>query len=465
MYNINMKLYIGRKKEFAILESKWNTEGFSFGVLYGRRRVGKTSLLYNFLKGKKAIFLQSTKDMNYNLLKLSSAIGKIFFDNPDIPPYASFASALSAIVKNAGKERIALVFDEISYLAESDKTILSVLQSFVDQEFRETNLFLILCGSNMSFMERDLLGVNSPVYGRRTFQIKLQPFLINETASMLNAWSLEDIATAHAITEGIPYYLSFFKEHKSIEEAIEAEFFTAGGRLYTESRLYLMMELRSLELYDSILSLLAAGCNEVSIIADKSKKDKSSVSQALQKLTELGIVRKKKKIAGKGIDRGWLFADGYFHFFYRYVYPYSEMIELGSGNALLKKALSELPAFVGHRMENVFHKYILMNSPYLIREIGNMEFPDRETRKSEEIDLVAVTAEGTMLFGECKWKSEPIGKESYEELQRRSYLAFPSIDAKAYYILSRSGFKDDIRKIAEDSNGTITLIEGKDLII
>ena len=459
-----MESYIGRKKELAILESRWNAEGFSFGVLYGRRRVGKTSLLYNFLRDKKSIFVQSTKDMNYNLMKLSSGIGRIFFDNPEIPQYTSFASALSAIAKNAGKERIALVFDEVSYLAESDKTILSVLQSFVDQEFRETNIFLILCGSNMSFMERDLLGVNSPVYGRRTFQIKLQPFLINETASMLNEWPLEDIAAAHAITEGIPYYLSFFKEHKSINEAIRAEFFTAGGRLYTEGRLYLMMELRSLELYDSILTLLASGCNEVSIIADKSKRDKSSISQALQKLSDLGIVRKKEKIAGKGIDRGWLFADGYFLFFYRYVYPYSEMIELGAGDALLKKALSELPAFVGHRMENVFQKYILMNSAYLIREIGNVEFPDKAARKSEEIDLVAVTAEGTMLFGECKWKSEPIGKEVYDELQRRSTMAYPSIDDKAYYLLSRSGFREDIRKIAEESNGAVTLIEGKDII-
>ena len=115
-------------------------------------------------------------------------------------------------------------------------------------------------------------------------------------------------------------------------------------------------------------------------------------------------------------------------------------------------------------MENVFQKYILMNSAYLIREIGNVEFPDKAARKSEEIDLVAVTAEGTMLFGECKWKSEPIGKEVYDELQRRSTMAYPSIDDKAYYLLSRSGFRDDIRKIAEESNGAVTLIEGKDII-
>ena len=225
-----------------------------------------------------------------------------------------------------------------------------------------------------------------------------------------------------------------------------------------------MMELRSLELYDSILRLLASGYNEVSLIADKSKRDKSSISQALQKLSDLGIVKKKTKIEGKGVDRGWVFSDGYFLFFYRYVYPYTDMIEMNRGDAIFKKALSELPSFIGHRMENVFQKYILMNSSYLIKEIGNIEFPDKETKKSEEIDLVATTAEGTMLFGECKWKSEPVGKEVCEELLRRSTLAYPSQNNKAYYFLSRSGFKDDMKKLAIESDGAINLIEGKELL-
>ena len=129
--------YIGRQKELELLDRKWKAEGFSFGVVYGRRRVGKTSLLHKFLEGKKTIFLQSTKDRDYNLSRLSSAIGKAFFGTHDIAPYSSFVSAFSVIAERSGKERIALVIDEISYLVESDKTFLSVLQSFVDQDFQK----------------------------------------------------------------------------------------------------------------------------------------------------------------------------------------------------------------------------------------------------------------------------------------------------------------------------------------
>ena len=459
-----MENYIGREKELEILNAQWKSTGFSFGVIYGRRRVGKTSLLYRFLEGKKSIFIQSTKDKDYNLRRLSSAIGEVFFGSEDIEPYSSFASAFSVIAKNAGKERIALVLDEISYLAECDKTILSVLQSFVDQEFTKTGIMLILCGSNMSFMEKDVLGVASPVYGRRTFQIKLLPFLFSETARMLQSWTLEDIASAHAITGGVPYYLSFIREHSSIKEALDREFFSSGGRLYTEGRLYLMMELRALELYDRILMLMASGVNEVSLIADKSGKDKSSVSQALQKLYDLGIVRKRKKIAGRGLDRGWIFSDGYFHFFYRYVFPYSEMIELGAGTTLSKKAFEDLPIFAGHSMEGVFQKYVLFHSGYPIREIGDVEFPNPETRRNEELDLVALSSDNLMIFGECKWRNEPMAIGVYEELVRRSTIAYPSVGKRIYYLLSRSGFKDELHKLARSSNGSIVLVDGKMLL-
>lgn len=458
-----MERYIGRENELRILNAQWNSPGFSFGVLYGRRRVGKTSLLMHFLEGRKAIFLQSTKDRDYNLQKLSSSIGELFFGASGIQPYTSFASALSVIAEHGRNERIALVIDEVSYLAESDGTILSVLQSFVDQEFRDTQILLILCGSNMSFMEKDILGVGSPVYGRRTFQMKLMPFPISETASMLPAWTEEDIASAHAITEGIPYYISFLGEHESIEEAIRKEFFTPGGRLYTEGRLYLMMELRNMELYDRILGLMAAGVHEVTMIADKSGKDKSSVSQALQKLASLGIVKSRRKIAGRGLNRGWDFRDGYFAFFYEYVFPYSDLIEIGAGSAVADRAIAGLPAFTGKAMEKVFQKHILLNSGYPIREIGNVEFPDKENHRNEEIDLVADAGEA-MIFGECKWRSAPVGMDVYDELVRKSILAYPSAAKRVFCILSRSGFKDDLKALAENSDGSIMLIDGITLI-
>ncbi len=459
-----MKEHIGRQNELGILESRWNSGKFEFGVIYGRRRVGKTYLIHKFLNGKRKIYFQATKDKDFNIRRFSRVIGEELFGITEIMPFTSFSTAFSVIAEYAEKERIALVIDEISYLAESDETFLSVLQSFIDQDFEDTGLFLILCGSNINFMENNLLGIKSPVYGRRTFQIKLLPFNISDTAEMLKGWSFDDVSAAHVITGGIPYYLSFINEHKDLKEALKHEFFLPGGRLYTEGRLYLMMEFRSVNLYDTILGLIASGVNDVSKISDESGKNKSIISQALQKLNTLGIVRKRTKIAGSGISKGWVFADRYFQFLYQYVYPFMEMIELGTGKSVFLKALSDLSSFVEKGIEDTFRKYVLSNSGFLITEIGNVEFADYTTKRNEEIAMVALTSDGKLLLGESKWRTEAVGLSEYNELVRRCLTAYPSAEQKYYFLLSRSGFKENLRMLADNSNGTIVLINGEDLL-
>lgn len=458
-----MNNFVGRKRELDILDREWNKEGFSFGAIYGRRRVGKTALIHEALKDKKTIYLQATKDRDYTLKRLSSLIGKTFFQSEDVVQYDSLSSALSVIAKEAQKTKIAFVIDEISYFAESDKESLSVLQSFVDNEFQDTEMLLILCGSNMSFMERDILGVNSPLYGRRNFSIKLMPFTLSESAKMLPERSSEEIIAAHIITGGIPLYLSYLKEHTDFYEGIREEFFSIGGRLYTEERLYLMTELRAVELYDRILEIIASGTNEVTQIADKAKKDKSSISQALTRLSEMGIVRKRKKILERGLDRGWVISDSYFAFYYRFVYPYRELIEFDESKHVFDKMIEELPAFIGRSIEKVFQKYVLKTSKLPISEIGNVEFPNPETKKNEEIDLVGV-AGSTLIFGEAKWRKTETGMDVLEKLKRRSLLAFPLAERREYCILSKSEFSEDLIRYSKDNPDTIHLIRPEDLL-
>ena len=149
---------------------------------------------------------------------------------------------------------------------------------------------------------------------------------------------------------------------------------------------------------------------------------------------------------------------------FKRIFPYSEMIELGAGDALSSRAIAELPSFTGKGMEDVFQKFILQHSGYAISEIGNVEFPDPESRRNEELDLAVVADDGVMLFGECKWRTEPVGVPIYEELVRRSVIAYPTAGKRVYYLLSRSGFTDELRNISAMSNGHVILIEGRDLI-
>ena len=463
-YNIGMSTFVARDKDLFRLESLWNKDEFNFVAVYGRRRVGKTALIREFVKNKPHLYFQATKDKQFNLVNFSASIGKTFFGSADIPPFTSFASALSVFFTHLDKSTgFVLILDEVSYLAESDDTFLSVLQSFVDNEFPSSKLMLILCGSNSTFMEENVLGLKSPVYGRRAFPMKVIPFSLSETALMLPSWTLEEIAQAHTITGGIPYYLSFLKEHENIREAIKEEFFTPGGRLLTEARLLLMMELRAVDMYESILYLIARGNNEVSNISSKSGKDKAVVSQALANLARLGITKRREPFEGVGVARGWNIEDGYFLFFYKYVFPYISSIEFDAGDAAFNSAVSDIDTFTGREMEKVFRRYILTSYIRPVSKIAGIEFPNPKSKQNEEIDLVALIPPDAMLFGECKWKRAKVDISVYNLLQRRAEMAYPKVKNKFYSILSRSGYEDNLIKLA-DTIDNLLLLTPEDIL-
>ena len=459
-----MKRFVAREREIRKLEEIIAGEGFRFVAVYGRRRVGKSELIRHVIEGKEHIYFQATQDMDFNLRRLSAAIGSAFFGSSDIAAYVSVASALEAIVNNIKDREFILVIDEVSYLAQSDSSFLSVLQSFVDNDFQHCNLTLILCSSSSSFMEEDILGLKSPVYGRSVFPIKLLPFSIAESALMLPGWSCDDIARAHAMTGGIPYYLSFFSQWKCLDDAVMNEFFSPGGRLLVEPRLLLSMSFRNVDLYEGILDLMAHGCNEVSVIASKSGKDKAVVSQALAKLGQIGIAAKRKAIGGVGLERGWDIIDGYFRFFYRFVFPYVPAIEYGTGEGAMMQAMKEINQFTAREMEKAFRRFILTHYNMPISTIGSVEFPDRITHQNEEIVLVALIPPSSMLFGECKWTGSPVDTDVFRNLAARADLAYPEVADKRYCLMSRSGYTERMRQLASQGDGKLLLLTAEDMV-
>lgn len=459
-----MKKFVAREKEVEKLEKIFDGDGFRFVAVYGRRRVGKSELIKHAISGRDHLYFQATTDMDFNLRRLSALMGSTFYSSSQIAPYTSMAAVFEALVHLIKERNFILVIDEVSYMAQADSSFLSVLQSFVDNDFQQCDLTLVLCSSSTSFIEDNLLGLNSPVYGRSASTIKLLPFSIAETALMLIGWSCDDIARAHALSGGIPYYLSFFASQKSLEEAVEAEFFSPGGRLLVEPRLLLSMSFRSVDLYEGILDLMAHGNNEVSVIASKSGKDKAVVSQVLSKLEEIGVVARRKPIAGVGLSRGWDIVDGSFRFFYRYVFPYESSIEYGAGEGAMRLAMDELDQFTAREMEKAFQRFVLTHYTAPIRTIGNVEFPNRLVHRNEEMDLVAVVSSSTMLFGECKWRRSPVDVDVYEQLVERSHLAYPKLEDRRYCILSRGGFTQALESLAANSGGRLMLLDAEDLI-
>jgi AAA+ ATPase superfamily predicted ATPase len=318
----------------------------------------------------------------------------------------------------------------------------------VDNRFKDTKLMIILTGSSMGFMERHVLGHESPLYGRRSVQIHLLPFSLKETAQLLPARTAEEVVTVHSITGGIPQYIQYFSSQEPLDVLIERLFFTKDGLLFNEPTLLLMMEVRDTRTYNQTLEVLAKGNNQISIIADKTHISMATVSAAMANLQELGIVTNRYPVGRKTRRAIWEFSDQLFAFSYRFVFPYTSLVLSGQTAGVLAKTEKELPQFLGRSFEAIAQGYVLSSTELLITEIGRWWGPDPITKTEEEIDLVACDREGAWIFGECKWINAPASEATLKTLMYRSTLVTTSSDV-SFYLFSKSGFTDSLKAIAE----------------
>ena len=208
-----MAMFVGREKELAVLDRMYAKRDFQMAVIYGRRRVGKTTLIDEFVKDKRTLyFTAQQKTSRQNLELFSNAVYSTFGLPSSLPAFSSWNDALAFVVRQVESEPTAaplvFVFDEFPYAAEAEPSLPSALQSAIDHGFKQTSVKLILCGSNQGFMESEVLGGKSPLYGRRTLQIRLKPFDYLDAARMLPGVPVEELPVYYATFGGTPYYLS-----------------------------------------------------------------------------------------------------------------------------------------------------------------------------------------------------------------------------------------------------------------
>ena len=263
-------MFIGREKELENLTRQYQSNQFEFTVLYGRRRIGKTQLLKQFIQDKNAIYYMAIEaGYSTNLDLLSKSIYEHTKQSSYLPSFSDFNQMFHYLTELSRNERIIFIIDEYPYLAQSMPEISSIIQKFCDHEWKDTKLHLILCGSSMSFMETQVLGIKSPLYGRRTSQIKLKPFTYFETEKYLSPMQKEDIAILHYATGGIAEYLTYINKNKSLKSNIVSLFLTDTGRLYEEPLNFLKQELREPKVYNMILNAIANGSSKNNTIATK----------------------------------------------------------------------------------------------------------------------------------------------------------------------------------------------------
>lgn len=247
-------MFIGRKKELAELERRHAQPGFQFPVIYGRRRIGKTRLIQEFLRGKRAVYFMAAEQSNRELLTgLTQAIKEQLPDEHKkyLASFDSWEACFSYLAELAGRGgRLVLAIDEYPYLAKANPSISSLLQKAIDGRWRDTELYLILCCSSMSFMEHQVLGEKSPLYGRRTGQLKLAPFPYYEGIRFFPGWPKEEQLMGFGICGGIPKYLELFAQYASLREAVLGEFLLPSGHLIEEPENLMKQELREPAFYN-----------------------------------------------------------------------------------------------------------------------------------------------------------------------------------------------------------------------
>ena len=451
-------MFIGRERELKALEAIYEKNGFGMTVIYGRRRVGKSTLIREFVKGKRAIFYTATKVGAVRNLELFS---KQFMDVLD-PAYseATFLSIESVfdVITNkvCDEKKLLLVIDELPYWVEKDEAFLSILQKYIDTQWSNKNMMVILCGSALSFMEKKVLSEKSPIFGRRDSQIKLEAFNYKDSALFVPDYSAEEKAICYGVTGGVAKYLELFDRRKSLDDNIIDLFFNTDGYLYDETRNLLIQEFADVTLVNNIIEQVASGENTLNNIASKIHEKDSTVLYSLEKLIDVGLVERKNCITEEKNKKKtqYVLKDHMFKFWYRFIPKAISVIEMGQGQIYYERVVKpQIHAYMGSVFEEMCRYYTLeqgIKGAYgsLLTQVGTWwgveQITDAEGKKymqSADIDVVGISAlDKTAVIGECKFKNEKIDKDIYQTLVRRSKLISGNYRITSFLLFSLSGF-------------------------
>lgn len=458
-----INMFIGRKKELDTMEKCYRQDKFECVVIYGRRRVGKTTLINEFVKDKKTIFFTGLDtNSQQNLEQFSKSILEMKGISANTV-FSTWEDALEQIYEMAKEERIVLVMDEYPYLANGYPVISSILSKWIDRKFLDTKLYMILCGSSLSFMEEQVLGYQSPLYGRRTTQMKIFPFSFEECKEYYNNFSKTDLAIAYGITGGIPLYMSKLDDGCTIGENIIDNFFNTSSYLFEEPEKLLQQECREPRQYNAIITAIANGASKLSEITSKAGfKDTATTSVYMKKLLSLGLIKKEKPYGEKGTKRViYRISDSMFQFWYRFVPTNFSLIQQGAGELVYLKNKQQISIYMGFVFEDICRQYLWKENlsgrlPIQFENIGRWWGNNPKTKTQEEIDLVADDGDGKAILAECKWRNEDIDEDEIYTLADQANIFHYK---QCYFILfSKTGFTERCYKLAKEM-GNVLLIQ------
>ena len=404
--------FYGRQSELQTLDELWASEKEEFLILYGRRRVGKTALLAEWIRrtGNRALYwVASPTSVSVQLRSFSHAVYN--FENPggtspEEFTYATWEQALQQVAQLAKNKRIALFIDEFTYLLEVNPGIAGILQIFWDQVFKKTNIFLCLSGSHLGMMKRELLSYQAPLYGRASAQVHLRPFFFGATGSFFPKYSAVDRVALYSVFGGVPAYWERVDPTKSISQNIRLHLLTTNNLLQSEPRLLLQDFISDPHNYIAILGAIANGAHVIKEIAEVSGLQNVHVPKYLGVLTETGFVERRVPVTDTGPSRTGRYhiTDPYLRFYFRFLADRQDQLALGAQDIALAEINRHMIDFIGkYTWEEICREWVLRAGtlgvlPMMPDHVGSA------WNSKAQVDVVGInTMEKTLILGECKW--------------------------------------------------------------
>ncbi len=453
--------FINRDEESAYLDREYRSDKFSVTVIYGRRRVGKTELIGNFLKDKPNIyFLADKRGTRSNLYRFRKKAAEFLKDYE--PTLETFDEVFEYINRkwSAGK-KLVVVIDEFSYLAQMDESIPSVFQLIVDEILKNSAFHLILCGSSISMMEKSTLAHSSPLYGRRTGQIEVKPMMFRNVGEFFPGMSRDEIVNIYGATGGVPFYLLFFNPEYSFYENLGNTFFSKEAVLYAEGEFLLREELKEPATFMNILLAISKGATRPGDIASRSYLEAKDLPYYLDTIIKLGFVRKEHPVLEKPTTKKTIYRieDNFLRFWFRFVLSHRDELEQGNKDSAIGNVEKSYDAFLGETFEQIGKEMLIyLNSrgglPFRFQKLGRQwgKIPMAPKGQNEyEIDIVAMNDDTReILFCECKREGSEVDIDVYRKLVEKAGYVKWHHDRKEYFaLISRSGFTERMKEEAQ----------------
>jgi hypothetical protein len=459
-----MKKFVDREKEMETLKKEYERTESAFVVIYGRRRVGKTALINHFCRDKDSIYFLATEENeseNRDAFRrlVGEHLSNPLLENAAVSRWEDIFAVIAG--RNNKNSRLVLVMDEFQYLGKANKAFPSVLMAIWDNLLKDSNIMLILCGSLIHMMTSQVLSYDSPLYGRRTAQIKLGQIPFENYHEFYGDMTFSELLEHYAITGGVPKYIELFANDEDIYSAIRNNILSKNSFLYAEPEFLLQKEITEIGSYFSILKTIAAGNHKLGKIAAALEVPQTRLTTYLKMLVELDLIEREVPVTEENPAKSkqglYVLKDNFISFWFRFVYPYKGLLESEQEEFVMNKIRQNfIDNHVSYVYEDVCRKQIwrLLDRGITISRAG------RWWNRDTEIDIVAYDSAGSdIVFGECKYSKNPKGMDVLNALREKADAVdwHKGSRNETFCIFSKSGFSSALSEYARENENVILI--------